>query len=116
MRFMPGVMTLEETRRWSGGSKSIIARTGLGLGLEVRALRPFVGFLGLAARRVSRRRSRRGRDRVALSPAHWGKGYATEGAKPRFDSGSKILNFDQIVSFTVGGEQAVLVGGWSVSA
>ena len=36
-----------------------------------------------------------------LSPAHWGKGYATEGAKAALRFGFEDLNLDQIVSFTV---------------
>jgi len=36
-----------------------------------------------------------------LAPAHWGKGYATEGARAWLRFGFKTLGLDQIVSFAV---------------
>ena len=36
-----------------------------------------------------------------LASAHWGHGYATEGAKAALDAGFTQLGLDEIVSFTV---------------
>lgn len=111
MRFMPAAMTLEETRAMVGRIEEHQRAHGFGIwALEVPGVAPFVGFLGL--QRVGFEAPFTPAVEIGwrLAPAHWGKGYATEGAKAAIRFGFENLNLDQIVSFTVAANKP----SWSV--
>jgi ribosomal-protein-alanine N-acetyltransferase len=111
MRFMPGVMSLEETRALIGRIEDHHRAHGFGiLAVEVRGVAPFVGFVGL--QRVGFEAAFTPAVEIGwrLAPAFWGKGYATEGARAALRFGFEVLTLDQIVSFTVAANKA----SWSV--
>ncbi len=102
MRFMPSVLTGDETRALMERLEEHHRLHGFGVwAVEAPGVAPFIGFTGL--------------QRVAfdapflpaveigwrLEPSFWGKGYATEAAKAALRVGFEGLNLDQIVSFTV---------------
>ena len=111
MRFMPGVMTREETRALIGRIEEHHRAHGFGIwAVEVRGTAPLVGFLGL--QRVGFETAFTPAVEIGwrLSPAFWGKGYATEAAKTALQFGFERLGLDEIVSFTVAANKP----SWSV--
>jgi RimJ/RimL family protein N-acetyltransferase len=83
----------------------IVARFGEdGLGLwavEVVGGAPFIGFTGLMAPRFSAHFTPCVEVGWRLGRPHWGRGYATEGARAALDHGFQVLGLPEIVSFTV---------------
>ena len=111
MRFMPGVMTREETRALIGRIEEHHRAHGFGIwAVEVPGTALFVGFLGL--QRVGFETAFTPAVEIGwrLSPAFWGKGYATEAAKTALQFGFERLGLDEIVSFTVAANKP----SWSV--
>lgn len=102
MRFMPGVMTVAESRALIARFGEHIQAHGFGVwAVEVPGVAPFAGFVGL--QRVGFEAPFTPAVEIGwrLAPAFWGKGYATEGAKAALRTGFEDLTLDQIVSFTV---------------
>jgi RimJ/RimL family protein N-acetyltransferase len=102
MRFMPSVLTGEETRALMERLEEHHRLHGFGVwAVEAPGVAPFIGFTGL--QRVSFDAPFLPAVEIGwrLSPAFWGKGYATEAAKEALRMGFEGLNLDQIVSFTV---------------
>jgi ribosomal-protein-alanine N-acetyltransferase len=102
MRFMPSVLTEDETRALMERLEEHHRLHGFGVwAVEVPGVAPFIGFTGL--QRVSFDAPFLPAVEIGwrLSPAFWGKGYATEAAKAALRMGFEGLNLDQIVSFTV---------------
>ncbi|MCE9523645.1 MAG: GNAT family N-acetyltransferase [Alphaproteobacteria bacterium] len=111
MRFMPGVMTLEETRGQIARFEEHHRVHGFGAwAVVVPGVAPFVGYLGL--HRVGFEAPFTPAVEIGwrLAPAFWGKGYATEGARAALRTAFEDLNLDQIVSFTVAANKP----SWSV--
>ena len=111
MRFMPGVITLGETRALIARFEEHHRVHGFGvMALETPGIAPFIGFVGL--QRVGFEAPFVPAVEIGwrLAPAFWGKGYATEGAKAALRFGFEDLNLDQIVSFTVPANKA----SWAV--
>jgi RimJ/RimL family protein N-acetyltransferase len=102
LRFMPGVMTAEETRAQIARFEAHHRLHGFGVwAVEAPEVAPLVGYVGL--QRVGFEAPFTPAVEIGwrLAPAFWGKGYATEGAKAALRTGFEDLNLDQIVSFTV---------------
>jgi ribosomal-protein-alanine N-acetyltransferase len=102
MRFMPSVLTGDETRALMERLEEHHRLHGFGVwAVEVPGVAPFIGFTGL--QRVSFDAPFLPAVEIGwrLSPAFWGKGYAIEAAKAALRMGFEGLNLDQIVSFTV---------------
>ena len=111
MRFMPGVMTREETRAMIGRIEEHHRAHGFGIwAVEAPGVASFVGFLGLARVGFEAPFTPAVEIGWRLLPAYWGKGYATEAARAALRHGFEELNLDQIVSFTVPANQQ----SWSV--
>jgi ribosomal-protein-alanine N-acetyltransferase len=111
MRFMPSVMTVEETRALIARIEEHFRAHGFGIwAVEAVGVAPFVGFVGL--QRVGFEAPFTPAVEIGwrLAPAYWGRGYATEGARAALRFGFEELNLDQIVSFTVPANKA----SWSV--
>jgi len=111
MRFMPGVMTRDETRAMIERIEEHHRAQGFGIwAVEAPGVEPFIGFVGL--QRVTFEAPFTPAVEIGwrLAPAHWGKGYATEAARAALRHAFENLNFDQIVSFTVRANK----GSWSV--
>lgn len=102
MRFMPGVMTLDETRALVEQLRAHFAQHGFGRwAVEAPGVAPFIGFVGLHWQTFDAPFTPAVEVGWRLAPAFWGKGYATEAARAALRYGFEDLNLDQIVSFTV---------------
>lgn len=102
MRFMPGVMTREETQAMIGRIEDHHRAHGFGVwAVEVPGVAPFIGFVGLARVGFDAPFTPAVEIGWRLASAHWGKGYATEAARAALRTGFDDLNLHQIVSFTV---------------
>jgi ribosomal-protein-alanine N-acetyltransferase len=102
MRFMPGVMTAEETRALIARFEEHHRANGFGVwAVEAPGVAPFVGFVGLQQVAFEAPFTPAVEIGWRLAPAYWGKGYATEAALAVLRFGFEELNLDQIVSFTV---------------
>lgn len=82
--------------------KAHFAEHGFGWwAVEVPGVAPFIGYVGLTVPRFEAPFMPAIEIGWRLASAHWGKGYATEGAKAALEFGFSQLGFDEIVSFTV---------------
>ena len=102
MRFMPSVLTADETRALMERLEEHHRLHGFGVwAVEAPGVAPFIGFTGL--QRVSFDAPFLPAVEIGwrLAPAFWGKGYATEAAEAALRVGFERLNLGQIVSFTV---------------
>jgi ribosomal-protein-alanine N-acetyltransferase len=111
MRFMPGVMTAEETQALIGRFEEHHRAHGFGVwAVEAPGVAPFVGFVGLQRVGFEAHFTPAVEVGWRLAPAFWGKGYATEAARAALRFGFEDLTLGQIVSFTVPANKA----SWSV--
>lgn len=102
MRFMPSIMTAEETRALMGRFEEHHRLHGFGVwAVEAPGVAPFIGYVGLQRVPFEAHFTPAVETGWRLAPAHWGKGYATEAARAALRFGFEDLNLDQIVSFTV---------------
>jgi RimJ/RimL family protein N-acetyltransferase len=75
---------------------------GFGLwAVEVRDGGTFAGFVGLSTPRFDAHFQPSVEIGWRLGPEHWGRGYATEGARAALAFGFEVLRLEGIVSFTV---------------
>lgn len=100
--FLPGPMSMAQVERFMALHHAMQRETGMCyLAIEVAHSGELAGFVGL----------KRHGDTLPFAPctdigwrlgaAHWGKGYATEGAAACLRHGFEALDLDEIVSFTV---------------
>ena len=69
--------------------------------LEVPGVTPFAGFVGLVRPRFEAHFTPCVEVGWRLAAEHWGRGYATEGARAAVRAGFETLGLDEIVSLTV---------------
>ena len=69
--------------------------------VELPGLAPFIGYVGLMIPRFEAHFTPAVEVGWRLASAHWGKGYATEGARAALDAGFTRFGLQEIVSFTV---------------
>lgn len=104
--FLPGPLSMEQVEAFIAFQQEMYARTGACyFGIEVAATGALAGFVGL------KRHEADAPLRLPFAPcsdigwrlatAHWGQGYATEGARACLDYGFDTLGLEEIVSFTV---------------
>jgi len=75
---------------------------GFGLwAVEVPGIAPFIGYVGLSVPRFEAPFMPAVEIGWRLASAHWGKGYATEGARAALAAGFTRFGLGEIVSFTV---------------
>ena len=75
---------------------------GFGLwAVEIRDVAPFIGFIGLAVPRFELSFTPCVEIGWRLSADHWGRGYATEGARAALAFGFDVVGLPEIVSYTV---------------
>jgi ribosomal-protein-alanine N-acetyltransferase len=83
-------------------TKAHFAAHGFGWwAVEVPGVAPFIGFIGLAVPRFEAPFMPAVEVGWRLARAHWGKGYATEGARAALEFGFTQLGLEEIVAFTV---------------
>lgn len=98
MRYFPATMTREEVLSYSAELQERQRKWGFNFWAVETADMPFIGFIGLS----------RPKDILPfapcveigwrLTPAAWGKGYATEGARAALKAGFDHHNLDEIIS------------------
>jgi RimJ/RimL family protein N-acetyltransferase len=99
---LPAALSREESAALASRIEAQFEQHGFGLwAVEVRGVAPFAGFIGLAVPRFEARFTPCVEIGWRLAAAHWGRGYATEGARAALAFGFEALRLEEIVSFTV---------------
>ena len=97
-----GALTREESDAFAGRIEDYLERRGFGLwAVEVPGVAPFVGFVGLAVPHYEAAFTPCVEVGWRLASEHWGRGYATEGARAALAFGFEELGLAEIVSYTV---------------
>lgn len=105
MEHFPATLTREESDAVAGRMRAALAERGFGWWpAEVPGVAPFIGFIGLSVPEFGAHFLPPGKRVVEvgwrLARAHWGRGYATEGARACLRFGFQELRLPEIVSFT----------------
>jgi 3-dehydroquinate dehydratase / shikimate dehydrogenase len=99
--FFPSLMSQEESDQSVKLMSDHIARCGWGFwATSLIESGEFIGFIGLEEASFPAHFTPAVEIGWRLSHKHWGKGYATEGAKIALQYGFETLNLRQVVSFT----------------
>jgi RimJ/RimL family protein N-acetyltransferase len=101
MEFFPSTQTREESDAAAELIRSRMAELGWGLwAAEVPGVSPFIGFIGLNVVAPHYPVEPKVEIGWRLAAEHWGKGYATEGARAALAAGFERLGFPEIVAYT----------------
>ena len=101
-RFLPSTLRRAESDQLADRIDAHFAARGFGLwALEVPGRTPFAGFVGLSVPSFEADFTPCVEIGWRLARAHWGRGYATEGARLALRHGFEALSLREIVSFTV---------------
>src|SRR6185437_2759402 len=101
MEYFPSVLSRKESDELAGRICAKLEEQGWGLwAVSIPGVADFIGFIGLAKVTFEAHFTPTVEIGWRLAFDHWGKGYATEGAKAALAYGFKTLNLDEIVSFT----------------
>jgi len=98
---LAGPMARDDSDALADRITAHISEHGWGLwAVEVPGIADFIGFVGLSRPRFEAPFTPCIEIGWRLASDHWGKGYATEGARAVLAYGFDILQLDEIVSFT----------------
>jgi len=101
MEFFPGMLTRDESEALVGRLRQHWKERGLGLwAVEVRGGAPCIGFVGLMVPKFKAHFTPCVEIGWRLAAEHWGRGFATEGARAALAFGFEELHLVEIVSFT----------------
>jgi len=103
MRYFPSLLSSEESIGQAHRLKNKIAEQGWGFwAVEVKEKGEFIGFIGLSAVDENSGIPHAPMIEVGwrLLATHWGKGYATEGAKRAIQYAFEELDVSEVYSFT----------------
>lgn len=101
MEYFPSVLSREESDRLANDILSKAEENGFGLwAVSLPGIADFIGFIGLNIVTFPARFTPATEIGWRLAFSHWGKGYATEGAKAVIRYGFEKKDFEEIVSFT----------------
>lgn len=101
MEYFPSVLSRKESDDLASRISSKLEEQGWGLwAVSIPDVADFVGFIGLAEPSFHAHFTPAVEVGWRLAFDHWGKGYATEGAKAVLEYGFEKLNLNEIVSFT----------------
>jgi RimJ/RimL family protein N-acetyltransferase len=102
MEHFPTVLSRAESDALAGRIEEHFERHGFGLWVvEISGVAPFAGFLGLSIPTFTAPFTPCVEVGWRLIREHWGRGYATEGARAAIAFGFQTLGLEEIVSFTV---------------
>lgn len=102
MEHMPSLLSAAETDAFIARIQDHFREHGFGLwAVEVKESGECIGYIGLSAPSFTAHFTPCVEIGWRLSSKHWGKGYATEGAKAVLEHAFKNLGLSEIVSFTV---------------
>jgi RimJ/RimL family protein N-acetyltransferase len=100
--FLPKTLTPEESDAAADRIEAHFQQHGFGLwAVEVPGVTPFAGFVGLAHPRFEAAFTPCVEIGWRLACEHWGRGYATEGARAALRFGFEQAGLLEILSFTV---------------
>lgn len=109
MEFYPSVLSRAESDEAADRIERHFVERGFGLwAVELPAVAPFIGFVGLKVPRFEAHFTPCVEIGWRLDPAHWGFGYATEGARAALAFGFDVLKLDEIVAMAVPGNHRSL--------
>lgn len=102
VEFLPGPLSRAESDERAARFEAHFQEHGYGLwAVEVVGVVPFAGFVGLSVPRFEAPFMPCVEIGWRLAAEHWGRGYATEGARAALAFGFERLSLTEIVSFTV---------------
>ena len=102
--YFTAALSREESDALVAKIQSHFDEHGFGLwAVEIPGVVPFAGFIGLAIPQFESHFTPCVEIGWRLAAAHWGRGYATEGARAVLAFGFETLGLSEIVSFTVPG-------------
>jgi RimJ/RimL family protein N-acetyltransferase len=102
MEHFPGLMSREQSDAQVERIEAHFEKHGYGgWAVEVKAVTPFAGFIGLTIPRFEAAFTPCVEIGWRLAAEYWGQGYATEGARAALAFGFEELKLDEILSFTV---------------
>ncbi len=103
MEFFPSPLTLDQTRSLVSRIGSSFEEKGFGLwAAELKTTGEMIGFIGLSVPAFEAPFTPCVEIGWRLSPTHWGKGLAPEGAQRVLEFAFRELGLPEIVSFTSG--------------
>jgi RimJ/RimL family protein N-acetyltransferase len=102
MEFFPALQSREESDASVDRIEAHFVTHGFGLwAVEIVGVSPFAGLIGLCHPRFEAHFTPCVEVGWRLAPEHWGRGYATEGARAALDFGFHSLGLAEIVAMTV---------------
>jgi RimJ/RimL family protein N-acetyltransferase len=102
MEHFPSTLSSDESDALAARIEAHFDEHGFGLwAVEIPDVAPFAGFIGLSVPRFEAHFTPCVEIGWRLAAEHWGRGYATEGAKAVLTFGFRTLALAEIVSFTV---------------
>jgi RimJ/RimL family protein N-acetyltransferase len=100
--FFTGTLSEEQSKAFADRIEQHFSTYGFGLwAAEVKDGAACIGYVGLSIPRFDAHFTPCVEIGWRLAHEHWGKGYATEGAKAALRHGFDVVKLPQIVSFTV---------------
>jgi RimJ/RimL family protein N-acetyltransferase len=104
MEFFPKTLTREESDRSAASIRAEMSERGFGLwAVEVPGVTSFAGFVGLFVPTFEAHFTPCVEIGWRIAVEHWGRGYASEGARAALDVAFGELGLDEVVSLTVPG-------------
>jgi RimJ/RimL family protein N-acetyltransferase len=101
MAYFPSVLSCDESDAAFDRIEAHFDRHGFSLwAVEIPAVTPFAGFIGLSMPTFEAHFTPCVEIGWRLAAEHWGRGYATEGARAVLGVGFGVFSLDEIVSFT----------------
>ncbi len=102
MEHFPSPLTREQSDLSASRICELMAQHGYGLwAAELPGIASFIGFIGLQMPGFDAPFMPRVEIGWRIAHAHWGQGYATEGARAALDAAFTQLDLDEVVSMTV---------------
>lgn len=102
MEFFPALLTAAQSDALADLIDAHFERHGFGLwAVEIPGVSPFAGFIGLMVPAFAAPFTPCVEIGWRLAAAHWGRGYAVEGARAALSLAFGEFGLDEIVSFTV---------------
>ena len=102
MEHFPATLSRDESDARVTRIEAHFAQHGFGLwAVEITGVAPFAGFIGLCHAPFEAHFTPCVEVGWRLAAEHWGRGYASEGARAALTFGFEMLGLDEIVSFTV---------------
>ena len=102
MEFLPGPLSRPQSDAMVERIEAHFVQHGFGLwAAELRGSGEFLGYVGLAVPRFEAAFTPCVEIGWRLASQHWGRGFATEGARAAVKFAFEVLNLAELVSFTV---------------